>query len=517
MFGDNQSSTNGRPSARPWLVLAAAFAIGLLFNYLAFGKLPGVGLSLWFMIVSTSITWLALSSKMIISRTAQWFLILSAGFAIMLMIRTSYELTFLNIVMVVGLWMLVAKELLGDRIREYVIERFAGLIWLPMYFLGNVGVFFRDWYRQRTGGKNGTGGQVTRGILLALPVIIIFALLFASADLVFRKYANQVIHLSWSTETWLRLVIVTVLTLGFMGAFWYVFGAERKPPKVTIQFKGSNFGRIETGIFLGTVNLLFLLFVSVQLTYLFGGQQNIVEQGFTYAEYARRGFFELIVVALISWLLVWTFNRSLIQSDSPARTLARRLSWLLILQVFVIMTSAFMRLVLYEQAYGFTTMRFYSHVFIMWLAVIFAALIVRLWSKWREETMTFVLLGSIIAFAAGVNLFNPDAFIAKQNIARYQKAGKVDVPYLGLLSDDAIPVISQLLDDQDETVRRTVAHDLYQHFIWLESSRTRDDWRSYNYARRRSRDILTQHRQLLDANQDFTPPADQTQGQSSVD
>src|SRR5205085_2962498 len=153
--------------------------------------------------------------------------------------------------------------------------------------------------------------------------------------------------------------------------------------------KPSSIGQTEIRIFLGSVCLLFLVFIVIQLTYLFGGEQSVVKQGFTYAEYARRGFFELIAVAVIAWLMIWTLDRAVAHNDIGVQKLSKMLSSVLVLEVFVIMASAFMRLGLYEQTYGFTTLRFYSHVLVIWLAVIFLALLYKLFRSRREDSLAF--------------------------------------------------------------------------------------------------------------------------------
>ncbi len=75
-------------------------------------------------------------------------------------------------------------------------------------------------------------------------------------------------------------------------------------------------GQIESSIILGSINFLFSIFILVQLTYLFGGESNISRQGFTYAQYARRGFFELIVVVVVSLLILLTTEKYVIKKES---------------------------------------------------------------------------------------------------------------------------------------------------------------------------------------------------------
>ena len=104
-------------------------------------------------------------------------------------------------------------------------------------------------------------------------------------------------------------------TLAFAGAYSYIF---RKSQETTPQQNNKSYavGHIESSILLGSVNVLFFIFIFVQLTYLFGGESNISVQGFSYAQYARRGFFELIAVAIVSLLLLLTTEKYIAKKNT---------------------------------------------------------------------------------------------------------------------------------------------------------------------------------------------------------
>ena len=416
--------------------------LGLLFDLFIYGKLPELGWSLYIFATVSGIAILIAWLKRSISKSAIWFLVLSVVFAAGLTWRASYELSFLNVMLSLILLLLAAAEITGQSIKTFVIERYASLIWLPLYFLANIGPFFVSWLTARKNKDQRTTSSIFRGILLTLPVLIVFILLFSSADLVFHKYVKSIIDLNISPAVLVRTMLVIIISLGFCGAFWYVDTRQPNTPAAKTDNqpdRANGFGRTEVLILLGSVNALFLLFIVIQLAYLFGGQHNITAQGFTYAQYARRGFLELIAAAAFSWLIVWAIDKTFARSETALRRNLMFLNTALVLQVFVIMASSFMRLVLYEQAYGFTTMRLYSHLFIIWLAVVFILLMVKSYRHHGEAALAWSILLSILIFAGLTNLINPDAFIARKNVDRYQRTGKIDISYLNQLSPDAIP------------------------------------------------------------------------------
>lgn len=448
---------------------------------------------------------LARSFKRTLTSSAKWFAVAAIVFSALVAVRSSHELTALNIVLSLFFLFLVVSEMIGQPVRGFSIERYAGLGWLPFQFVDHLFPFFGAIFRSRNVVEHHqTAKSVVRGVLLTLPIFAFFALLFTSADLVFQKYARQVISIDLSPEIIVRILLVIVFALGFMGAFWFIFSrlSNRSPQGSSEAIGRSNLvGGIEMKILLGSLNALFLLFLVVQLTYLFGGQENILNQGFTYAEYARRGFFELVVVAVITWLVVWAIDRGLPQAGPAIQRSIRFFGLALVLQVFIIMASAFMRLVLYEQAYGFTTTRFYSHVFVVWLAVVFVLLMVKVFRTHREPALAWSILLSVVGFGLAVNAVNPDRLIAQQNVQRYRSTGVIDPYYLATLAADALPVVVTLLDEPGN-LSKVTAHALYADRESL-SGEAFAPWQALNFARRSGRQLLDQRAAFLEANKDF--------------
>ncbi|OGO16167.1 MAG: hypothetical protein A2Z14_00040 [Chloroflexi bacterium RBG_16_48_8] len=241
-------------------------------------------------------------------------------------------------------------------------------------------------------------------------------------------------------------------------------------------------GFIESVVILGGVDLLFAGFVIIQFTYLFGGQTNIDATAYTYAEYARRGFSELVVVGVLSLgqilgLAAWT------KRERPAlRSWFNGLSALLVLQVGVILASALTRLLLYEEAYGFTRLRTYTHVFIPWMGVLLAAFLVLLLVGKLRKFAVAVALGAI-GFTLTLNLLNIDAFIVKRNVARLEDTGDVDVFYLASLSEDAVPGLADLARDLSGEVHEDLLLELACWNTQLEEQLEKQTWSSTHLSR----------------------------------
>lgn len=300
-------------------------------------------------------------------------------------------------------------------------------------------------------------GPYLRGILFALPVLAILTMLLASADPVFNDRLQNLF--SWFSiaslgETIFRLFNILVLSYLVLSVYFYSLFKSQEWEVKKEQESPANaiLGSIEASIILGSINLLFLVFVVLQFTYLFGGQSNINIEGFTYAEYARRGFSELLAVALISLLIFYVLSMITRRETKAKQWTFSALGLLLVGLVTIILVSAYTRLTLYEQAYGFTRLRTLTHVFMIWTGLLLAGTAVLDILK-KMDRMALILIVMIFGFGLSVSLLNIDQFIVQQNISHSITDGQqnesvpLDTGYLYTLSTDAIPPLVEFFKD----------------------------------------------------------------------
>ena len=297
-----------------------------------------------------------------------------------------------------------------------------------------------------SGKKKGasTALLVILGILLALPLLGILGALLSSADPVFGKKLGdllEVFNLENLPEYLFRLFYILVFTYFIAGSLVHAFynKYDEKPDPQKDTFKPF-LSWIPAAVILFLVDLLFLFFVVVQFTYFFGAQTNISAEGFTYADYARRGFFELVSVAVISLCLVFGLGAVTRRETPGHRIVLVVLNTVLIALVLVILLSSWQRLTLYEQAYGFSRLRTYTTVFIPWLAaLLLAAGVMEITGRMRRFALGLVIV--ITGFVFSLAILNVDGFIANRNIQRAEAGEKFDAIYLSGLTSDAVPVM----------------------------------------------------------------------------
>jgi hypothetical protein len=335
-------------------------------------------------------------------------------------------------------------------------------------------------------------GAVGIGLAIAAPLLLLFGGLLVSADASFESFVT-------SFRFDITRIASHVFFAGVCAALvaGYLRGAVLGDADVAARVEqlsppGVRFAT--TATVLGALDLLFLLFLSVQARWLFGGADTVAATtGLTVAEYARRGFFELVTVAalVLPLLLVadWATQR-----DTPQqRTSFRALSVLTVLLVGALMGSALQRMLLYVQSFGLTDQRFYTTAFMVWLAGVFGWFV---WTVLRGARARFAF-GALVqgmALLAGLHLLNPDAFITRTNAARAAVGTPFDAAYAaGELSADAVPALLHALPRLGEAERREVAKRLLAR--WGGPS-TRD-WRSWNWSVSRARALVHARNEAL--------------------
>jgi hypothetical protein len=243
---------------------------------------------------------------------------------------------------------------------------------------------------------------------------------------------------------------------------------------------------------LAALDLLFLAFVIVQFRYLFGGDGLVrVTPDLTYAEYARRGFFELVVAASLVVPVLLAADGLLDRRTRRDDLVLRGLAGLQIALVLAITASALHRLRLYHASYGLTEPRFYAMVLLIWIGATLlwlAATVLR----GRRDSFAFGALASGLATVALLFVVSPDAIIARTNVTRMASVdapGRFDVAYATSLSADAVPVLIEALP----ALPRDVQCPLARHMMRRWSPDRARSIRSWSWSAKRASEAVRAH------------------------
>jgi hypothetical protein len=347
---------------------------------------------------------------------------------------------------------------------------FAGLRAIPWLVRG-VGA------ARRPGLNSGIRIAATAGVSAVL--LLVFGALFASADRTFADLIQRVTP-RFDGLTVFRWLFVFLLAGYVLGGATYLRAA---PPRLSglDASKRRTVRRLEWVVPLGLLVLLFATFVAVQLAVLFGGSRRVLgTAGLTYAQYARSGFWQLLVVTGLSLAVLAAAARWAPRDTVADRTLIRTVLGALAVLTLVIVASAVQRMDLYADTYGLTRLRILVELCELWLGVVFVLVLIagiRLRADWLPQVAAALAVLALLGLAAA----NPDGLIAERNIARYRQIDRIDIDYLSGLSADAVPALMSLPEPERDCALSAIFRLTFE----------REDWRSFSYGRAHAHALLS--------------------------
>jgi hypothetical protein len=430
--------------------------LGWAFDFLFWKKPAGVNIFIYVTLCLTTGFYLLNADGLRLSRRTSLLLFPIAFLAVMTFLRLEPMTVILSVLMTLFLMGTFAITYLGGKWSRYgLLDYFAGYLSLigsmiarPLGFAAEVKP-----EQPSLGGKRSSRiWPILRGIVIALPVIAIFASLLSAADPIFENRFQEFIDLfniDNLPEYIFRLVYILVFAYAIAGI--YLHAAQKSGEELQQKTVVSSFlGFTESTIVLGSVLILFSVFVVIQFQYFFGGHANISIEGYTFSEYARKGFGELVAVAFFSLLMLLGLGAITRRETDTQRRTFSILGVVLVSLVIVMLISAFQRLVLYEFAYGFSRLRTYTHVFMIWLGLLLVTVVV-LEGLRNERAIGLTMILAALGFVVSLGVMNVDGFIVRQNINRElsgsadnsltQGRPDLDAQYFLDLSDDAVPAL----------------------------------------------------------------------------
>lgn len=319
--------------------------------------------------------------------------------------------------------------------------------------------------------------QIGLGIVIALPVLLIIVSLLAGSDQIFNQGLLQVFDFKWLEhfDQWVEhFIVIGVISLYYFGYLWHLnlSGSGYETPKPPKRYLES----ITMMTFLSMILIVYAVFSYVQVKYLF--LQGDLPVGFTYAEYARTGFFQLLAATCFNGLILVLAHRGTKYETSGSNYVVKGMLSLLVGFSLMLLYTGFYRMFLYEAAYGYTELRLFVLFFMALMGL--CLLLVCLWI-WKENVPLFkgIMILSMV-FYLSLNYINVDATIAYKNIHHVNAPKILDESHLSWLSVDAYPVLKAELKDHQRY--REILNSFKENRS-IETSYT-EHWYTYNYFMR---------------------------------
>lgn len=469
-----------------WKNFFICFSGGLIFYYLFYDKVPGISYPLFTIFVYV-LFYIRVPRK---EGKSTWFeklllaavLLLSVTFAL----YNDFVLLFLNFLLVPFLMfvhMTFARRWHGVKWRNHLFA-------LVMFktFAETVYCFFTTHQFVRQLGKGlikeekiNTVKKMMIGLIISIPLLWTIISLLMSSDEHFRllvgRLPGQLFDENISSIIVQAGVIIFVSLLLF--AFFITLGKPLVIRDEAIEIDPVKVDSIIVSTVLLLLNFVYFLYTAVQFSYFFHGDPSSTSLQYTYAEYARRGFTELTIVSLINLSILFFLTHAGTYKNTKLPAFIKLLLSVLVTFTFVMLTSAFHRLSLYEKAFGYTYSRVFAHAFMILLFILLMLAIFKVF-KQKFKLLRAMFVVSLAAYVI-VNYLNIDKLIVVKNLERYEETGRLGKNYLSTLSSDAIPTLIRYDNEEIHQLLKEKASEMRS---------ISDEWQSYNYSQVKAKQLL---------------------------
>ncbi|MCX7708474.1 MAG: DUF4173 domain-containing protein [Clostridia bacterium] len=482
------------------ILLACSLFLGVLFDFLFFDKPMGISCPIFVVVFYGILLW-NMKKHLVLKLDFAWLLSIPVlALSLTFLIFSNNVFRVLNILAIPIL--IVAQTVLISRNNKYrwYSAKFASDVIIGLF--GNTLVHvFKPFMilsglikRKAAPGKYAVASKIFIGLLISIPLLLVVTMLLASADQVFSHYLGNIPDFfeNINIEDFIAQTILAFIICVTSFSYIYSLSAPKIQGIEVAPEELKPLKRVWDPVIITTVlisiNIVYVFFTFIQFTYLFGSLDLGLPKDFTYAEYARRGFFELVFVTLINLSILLGCIGFAKQGGILLDRILKVLKSLLVACTMVMLVSAHIRMTLYEEAYGYTYLRILTHAFMFF---IFALLLVALYKIWVDKVLIlrWYIVITLVAYVL-INYVNIDVIIAKQNIERYHKTQKLDISYLTELSYDAVPYTVELLKDKNRAIAGGIENDL---FLKKENLKKKNHWQSFNISEAAAKRILAKY------------------------
>ncbi len=339
-------------------------------------------------------------------------------------------------------------------------RRTAGIFYSAVSTLGNVGLSVRSLFVGGTGKKR--FGKALVGLLCAVPVLVVIIPLLISSDDAFRGMMSKIFSNTFSS---FAKTIFGVLVCPFVISY----GLSLKFGRVTERKKG-RFAGVENVYlisFLSAISVCYLLYLFSQLAYFFSAFRGFLPDGeITYAQYARKGFFEMCVIAAINLLIVFVALLLAKKNGGKVCHAIKAIATFISVFSLIIIATAISKMVLYIGTYGMTVLRITTSAFMLFLSIVFISVILRIYLEKINVVKTALITAGCIVLTLGIA--NVNAVCARYNYESYKsgKLDRIDVQAMYNLGCEGVPYVVRLASDDDATVADKAERYLVQAYSY---------------------------------------------------
>lgn len=376
---------------------------------------------------------------------------------------------FFNKQAVILLWWVFWLHQFYDDRNWNIGKYFSAIVMLVIHTIGMLGYPFKhcaDYIKSLKGQKSKTGILVIFGVILAIPIVLLLALILSYADAVFQDIMVTFFDSFFSIRTIFSSSLKAFF--GILVLYCLICEVSRRDVSGVAVDKRSQEPVLAVTV-MGLVALLYLIFCGIQIIYLFMGRGTLPD-GMTYSEYARQGFFQLVFVAVLNLVLVLLC----LKYFKKSRVLNIVLTVISIC-TYIMIASAGYRMILYVAEYHLTLLRILVLWFLAVLSIMMAGVMVIIYKN-QFPLFKFCLVVVSVCYL-GLSWMKPDLVIAQYNISHMEEMDNSELWDLCDLSADAAPVLANV---EGHPINQSEPLKFY--FDEKKEEMKEMTWRTYNFS-----------------------------------
>ena len=351
---------------------------------------------------------------------------------------------------------------------------------------------------------SGKAKKIIKAILITLPIVIVILALLSSADEVFSNifkvmfdkigefFRNITIH------SVVARILLTVLAFIYFASFFYYFVYEYKEDEEIEKKDEKTNDNFTMKMILVVLNVIYLVFCYIQIKSLFLKNVNI-----NYANYARQGFFQLMIVSIINLVTILIAKKRENKDEIKSNRFINYMSLAMIAFTFIIVISATVRMYFYESQYGYTLLRLLVYCTLFTESILFIPTVLYILDKKINLAKCYFII--IITAYVCMNYLNFDNLIAKRNVDRYIETGKIDMYYLEKnTGTDAVYQLLRLIDT-DARNEAKVKNDAgkYLKNMYYRLDKENRDFRDFNLSKTLAEKSIKESKSQILSNTNF--------------
>lgn len=317
--------------------------------------------------------------------------------------------------------------------------------------------------------------RISQSIIVVLVVVGIIIILLSSADSIFADMFSGIesifdnINVINIFNISMRLLLIVISGIIFLNLILKV------QEKHDYDYKNNNDSENDNNnyyftlkLLLITLNIVYLVFCFIQIKSLFA-KINISEN-FNYAEYARTGFFQLMFVSFINFIII------VISSRYSKDKLINPLNIFLVLFTVIIAISSMYRIHMYEAEFGLTYLRTFVYIILFTEIAVFVPTIVYIFNtkfdfvKWCTIIVLFVY--------CSINFINIEKIIITKNVNRN---GDIDYSYISkIATEDSYDILEEKLkSDITDEEKLSIIKILFN----IATTSNNTTWQEFNISK----------------------------------